>query len=143
MPEAQQLYLCVLIAGRSHFLSLGISALYSLEVLELEFGVDNLLIADRVDSTVHVSDVLVVEAAKHVDDSVSLADVAEELITQPLTLARTLHQTSDVNNITYCRDNASWVNYFCEFCQTVIWYADLPHLSIDCTKREVSCLCFS
>ena len=44
-------------------------------------------------------DVLVLEAAHHVDDGVDLADVVEELVAEAFTLARALHQSGDIDEL--------------------------------------------
>ena len=43
--------------------------------------------------------VIVLEAANHVYDGVHLADVAQELVAQPLAGGGTLHQPCDVNEL--------------------------------------------
>ena len=42
-------------------------------------------------------DVGILEAAQHVDDGVDLADIAEELVAQPLALRRAAHQAGDID----------------------------------------------
>ena len=44
----------------------------------------------------HMDDVVVIKAAHHVHDGITLADVAQELVAQACTLAGTLDQTGDV-----------------------------------------------
>jgi len=43
--------------------------------------------------------VRVVEAANHVDDRVHLPNVGEELVPQPFSLARSLHQSGDIQEL--------------------------------------------
>ena len=42
-------------------------------------------------------DVVVLEAAQHVDDGIDFADIAEELVAQAFALACTLNQTRDID----------------------------------------------
>ena len=51
-----------------------------LDVLQDQLRVDDHLIAYRIDATVYVHHVVVLEAAHDVQDGVGLADVAEELV---------------------------------------------------------------
>src|SRR3546814_9248223 len=50
-------------------------------------------------------DVVILEAAQDVDDRVDLTDVAEELVAQPLALARAAHQPGDVDEAELGFDN--------------------------------------
>ena len=52
-----------------------------------------------------VMDVRILEAAHHLDDGVDLADVGEELVAEPLALARALHQAGDVHELDGGRDD--------------------------------------
>src|SRR6185503_8391025 len=77
----------------------GLPAANGLQVREHQLGVDHLDVAHRVDRARDVMDVGILEAAHHLDDRVHLADVGEELVSQPLTLARALHQPGDVHEL--------------------------------------------
>ena len=44
-------------------------------------------------------DVVVLEAAQHVDNGIDLADVAEELVAEPFALARAFHQPGNVDEL--------------------------------------------
>src|SRR3546814_5801008 len=54
---------------------------------------------------VDMLDVVILEAAQDVDDRVGLTDVAEELVAQPLALARAAHQPGDVDEAELGFDN--------------------------------------
>ena len=57
------------------------------EVLELQFGVYDFLILNRIDSHAALSyHVVILEAADDMDDGIALTDVAKELVAQPFTL---------------------------------------------------------
>jgi hypothetical protein len=45
-----------------------------------------------------MGDVVVLEAAQHVDDGIDLADIAEELVAQPFTLAGAANQPAISTN---------------------------------------------
>lgn len=68
-----------------------------LEVGEDEFGLDDGHVADGVDASVDVDDVVVAEYADDLADRVGFADVGEELVAHALTLGRALDDAGDVD----------------------------------------------
>ena len=56
----------------------------ALNVGEQEFGFNGLDVAQRIDRTVHMGDVVVLKAAHHLKDGGAFADVAEELVAEAL-----------------------------------------------------------
>jgi hypothetical protein len=69
------------------------------EIGQAELDVDDLAIPRRIDGAHHVLNVPILEAAHDLHDRVHLADVGEELVAEPLALARTFHQTGDVHEL--------------------------------------------
>ena len=68
-----------------------IAALFDLgQVRQAQLQVDHFGIAGRVNAAGHVDDVVILEAAHHMDDRVHLADVGQKLVAQALPLAGTL-----------------------------------------------------
>ena len=135
-------YLGVLVVADGCYLRLLLQLrLYGLEVLQLQLGVDNLLVLNRVHNRATLAhDVVVVEAAQHVDDGVGLADVAEELVAQALALRRTLHESGDVYYLASCGHDATRVNYLGKLREAFVGNGDDAHVRLDCTEREVGCL---
>ena len=84
----------LLVAGFAGLFAFGEPRLDSLEVFDLEFGIDYLLVADRVDRAVDMDNVAVVEAAEDVENSVALAYVGEELVAKAFTLAGALDEAT-------------------------------------------------
>ena len=71
------LYLGVLIiAHLRNFLHLRQAVLNAFQVFELEFGVDNRFIANRVHAAVYVNYVIVVKAAQDVNNGIRFANIA-------------------------------------------------------------------
>ncbi|MFQ9126504.1 MAG: hypothetical protein ACLR4Z_06570 [Butyricicoccaceae bacterium] len=62
------------------------TAFQMLDVRKNELEIDGLDVARRIDRTLDVNDVLVVEAADNVYDCVDLADMGQELVAQTLAL---------------------------------------------------------
>ena len=112
-----------------------------LEVFELQLGVDDFFVANRVYTSVDVHHIAVVETAQHVDDGVGLADVAEKLVAESFTLRGALHQTRDVYDF-YRRGND-----FCRLHQrgqrreALVGHRDYANIRLDGAKREVGTLC--
>jgi len=63
----------------------------------INFQVERLDVASRVDGLLDVDDVLVLETPHHMDDQFGLADVVQELIAQTLATARAFGQAGDVH----------------------------------------------
>ena len=135
-----KLHLGILVAGSGSLLGLGQSAFDGLEVLELQLGVDDLLVADGVDGAVDVGDVVVVEAAEHVDDGVGLADVAQELIAQALALRGPLHQAGYVYYLARGGYDAPGVDELGQACEPLVGDGDHAHVGLNGAKRKVGCL---
>lgn len=64
-----------------------------------ELGLDGVHIGERIHLASHVGHVRVTEEAHHFRDGVGLADVREELVAETLPLARSGHQTRDVDEL--------------------------------------------
>ena len=76
-----------------------------LEVGELELELENVDVANRVDATLDVRDVGILERANHERRRISLADVSEEAVAQSLAAARAAHQPGNVGECDRGRDH--------------------------------------
>ena len=137
------LYFGLLVAtGLCLFLHAGDAAFDGLEVLQLQLVVDDFLVAHRVDRSVDVNHVRVVEATEHMNDGVRLADVGEELVAKTFAFRSTLHKTCDVDNLDRCRHDALRVDDFCELVESLVGHGDYAHVRFNRTEREVCRLRF-
>lgn len=75
------------------------------------------------------------------DNGVALADVAQKLVAQSFTFAGAFHQSGNIDNVAYGGHDASWMNDFGEFGQSLVRHGYLTHLGVDSTKRKVCRLC--
>ena len=73
--------------------------LQTLQVSEDELGLDNPHIAHRVHRSLHMHHVVIVKAAHHLQDGIALANVAQELVPQPLALGGPAHEPGDVRKV--------------------------------------------
>ena len=110
---------------------------YGFEVLDLQLGIDNLLVAHGVYGTVYVGHIIIVEAAEHVDDGVSLTDIGQKLVAQSLALARTLHEAGNINNLHSGGYDTSRMYQLGQLGESVIGNRDNAHIGLDCTERKV------
>ncbi len=75
-------------------------------VREDEFGVDDFDVANGVDGSADVMDVIIFEAAHDLDDGVDFSDVGEELVTESFAGAGAADEAGDVNELDGGGDDA-------------------------------------
>ena len=127
----------VLVASGSLLLAFAYVILYCLQILQLQLCVDNTLVTNWINRAIDVGDVTILKAAQNVDNSIGIADIAQELVTQALTLRCTLYQTCDIDNLDSCRDNLLWVINLSQLHQALIGYGDNANVGLDSTEREI------
>ena len=139
-----QFYLSLLVASYpSSFFNLLDTGFYSLQILQLKFGIDYLLIANRIYRTVNVYNIAVIEATQYVNDSIALTNISQELVAQTFALAGTLYKACNIHNVADSGDNTTRMNQLSQFGESLIGHTNLSQLGVDCTKGEVGCLCLS
>ena len=97
-------------AGLCLLLYLGDTGIDGFEVFKLQLKIDNLFISNRVDAAIDVCDIIVVETTQHMQYGIGLADIGQELVTQPLAFACTFYKTCNIDNLHSCRHNTLWMN---------------------------------
>jgi hypothetical protein len=135
LPRGDQL--AFLVALRRLLLRCRNPLLEAFEVRKHQFGLDRLGIRYRIDLVLDMLDVVVFEAAQHVDDGVHLADVAEELVTEPFALRRAAHQTGDVDERKLRRDDLLAAGDARQLVQPRIGHADLADIGLDRAERII------
>ena len=129
---AEQLLVCL--SGLAGALE---TALEVLDICKNEFQVDGLDVAGRIDRTLNVHDVLVVEAADNVNNGVHLANVGQELVAKALTLACAAYQTGDIHELDHSRRGLLCVIEFGQRLQTLVRYSDHADIRVDGAERIV------
>ena len=89
-----------------------------------------------------MNDVIVVEAAQHMQDGVCLSDIGEELVSQSFSFASAFHQSGDVYDFDRSWDDTLRMFNFCQFVQAFVRYGDNTYVRLDRTERKVGRLCF-
>ena len=80
-----------------------------LEVGELQLQLENVDISHRVDATLDMRHVRVLECAHHERRRVGLANMAEKAVAEPLAATRAAHKTGDVRECHRRRDHLRWL----------------------------------
>ncbi len=113
------------------------TALEVLDVRKDQLEVNGLDITCRIDRTVYMHNVVVVEAADNGNDGIYLTGVRQELIAQALALGRAAHQTRNVHELDHRRRGLLCVIEIGQRLLTLIRYSDHADVRIDRTERIV------
>ena len=128
---------------RTHFcllLDLCETGFNRLKVLDLQLCVHDFLVADRVYAAVHMDDVAIIKAAEYVQDGIGLAYVGQELVTETLALAGTLHQAGDVDYVDRGRDGALRLAEVRQGLQPLVRHVGGAEVRLNGTEREIGAL---
>ena len=106
---------------------------------QLEF--DRVDVAARIDRTLDMGDVRRFEAANDVEDGVDRADVAEELISESLTLGGAFHQAGDVEDLYGGRDDLLRWNDRFDPREPLVGHRHDAHVRLDRCKWVVGGFC--
>ena len=113
-------------------------ALNGLQILELQFGIDHLFVTNRINTAVHMNHVAVVKAPQHMNDSIRLTDIGEELVSQTLTVACALHQARYIHNLHRGRYNAALgVTQLAQLVQPLVRNGYNAQVGFDRTKWKI------
>src|SRR5260221_12903144 len=94
-------------------------------------------VADRVDRALDMHDVVVVEAAQDLRDRIDLADVAEELVAEPLALRGAAHQARDVDEFELGRDDLGRFGEAGAHRKALVRHRDPPDIGFDRAERVI------
>ncbi len=111
------------------------------QVGETELDADDLAVTDRIHASGDMLHVGIVEAADHVHDGVNLANVGEELVPQPLSLARSLHQSGDIEELDRRGDRLLWLDDSCEGVESGVRDGDDAGIGFDGGERIIRHQC--
>ena len=127
----------VLVACRSRFFRLCKATFDGFKVFQLQFGVDDFLVANRVNRTIDVRDVVVLETAQHVDNRVGFADVSEEFVAQSLALRRTFHETRNIDDFAGRRHDSPRMHQLRQLRQSLVGHGDDADIRLNRAKRKI------
>ena len=81
--------------------------------------------------------IVILEAAEHVEDGVSLAYIGKELVTQALTLARALHKAGNIDDFYRGRHNAFGIAHLHKLVEPGIRHSDDTDVRLDGAEWEI------
>ena len=102
-----------------------------------ELGLDSVHIGERIHLAGHVGHVRVTEEAHHFRDGVGLADVREELVAEALPLARSGHQTRDVDELDRGGHDLRRMVDLGQRLQAVVGHRHDAHVGLDGGERVI------
>ena len=88
-----------------------------------------------------MGDVVIVEAAQHMEYGIGLADVGEEFVAEPFAFACPFDESGDVYYLHRGRHHAFGFAHLHKFGQAVIRDGDDTYIGFDGAEREVGALC--
>ena len=127
----------VLLVRLDHFFRLVNAAVEHLNVGENQLKVDCLNVAGRVDGALDVNNVVVFEAAHHMNHRIHLADVGEKLVAEALALRRALHKTRNVHKLDRRRGELFRLVHFCQLIEALVRHGNNAHVRLNGAERVV------
>ena len=107
----------------------------------MQLGIDDLFVTDRINRTIHVYDVLIVETTKHMNDSIRLADIGEELVTESFSFAGALNQSCYIYDLHSRRNHAALrMTDLAEFDESLVRHRNDTYVRLYRTEREIGAL---
>ena len=125
------------IAGLGAALRLDELFVNALQVFDLQLGVDNIFVENRVHAARDVDDVGIIKAAHDVDDGIHFADVGQEFIAQPFAFARAFHQPGNVHKLDDGGQHALGIHEGFEDLQALVGHGNHAHVGLDGAERVV------
>ena len=108
-----------------------------LQICQHQLGIDRFDIAERIDAALDVYDVFVLVAADDVQDRIDIAQVAEELISQPFALRRPADQPGDIDQLKNGRDDFLGLDVLIDGREPRIGNRDSADVRLDRAERIV------
>ena len=102
-----------------------------------QLGIDDLDVAQRIDTAGNVNHVVIGEAAHHVQHGVGFADVGEELVAQPFPLGGAGDQPGDIDELGDRRHDALRLDDLRQLVEALVGHFDDADRRIDGAERVV------
>ena len=119
------------------FLGFDAALFDGVEIGEQELGIDDVDVVERRDLAGDVDDLVVVEAAHHVEDSVCLADVREELVAEAFAFACAFDDARDVDELHGGGDDGVGLDVFDDAVEAGVGDGDHADIRVDGAERVV------
>ena len=115
----------------------GHPALQHFQIGKNQFQVNRLYIAHRVNRTVHMDDIRILEAAHHMYDRVAFTDIGQELVAQTFAFRRPLDQSRDIHEFNHRRGNLLRLIHIPKQFQPFIRDRHHAHIRVDGAERII------
>ena len=89
-----------------------------------------------------MDDIVVIEAAQHMQDGIRLPDIRKELVSKSFPTGSTFHQAGDIHNFHRGGNGAFGLANIREHLQPLVGHVGGTHVRVDGTKREIGALGF-
>ena len=119
------------------FLQLRQGALNGAQVSEDELRLDDVHVLVRIDAALNVNDVGIFEVTNNLANSIGVADVCQELVTQALALVCALDQASDVHKLNGCWHDTARIDNLGQLLEPCVGHVNNAHVRVDGGKRIV------
>ena len=110
---------------------IGHALFQAVEIGEHQLGLDRLGVGDGIDPAFDMGDVAALETAQDMDDRVDLADIAEELVAEPLAGRGAAHQPGDIDELELRFDHLRRLRDLGEPAQARIGNRDAADIGLD------------
>ena len=141
LAQHRRLHLGFLVALLRLFQQLRHALFEAFEVGEHQLGLDRFGVFHRVHLAGHVRHIIIDKAAQHVGDGVGLADVGEELVSQPFAFGRALHQAGDIGEAQLRLDDLLALGDGGQLVDARVRHGHVAHVRFDRAKRIIGRLC--
>ena len=135
--QESQLSRSLLVAAFNQLLRALHALFHRFQIRQTQLGIDDINIAQRIDSAFHMSNVRILEAAHHLRHGIYLANVGQEFIAQAFAFRRALDQTGDVHKTHSRRQNALRAVNRRQLRQTSVRHFHYAHVRLNRTERII------
>ena len=120
------------------------SSVENLNIRKDQFQIDGLNITRRINGTVDVDNIGILETAHYMYNRIDLPDIGKELVSESLSLAGTLYKSCNINKFDCGRCHLFCMIKFTELYDSLIRNRNDSYVWIDGRKRIVrrQCTCF-
>ena len=128
----------ILVAGFRLFFHVGPALFQAFHVSKHQLRFDGFEIGQRIDLACHVGHVIIDKATQHINNRIHLADIGQELVAKPLTLARAFHQAGNVYKAHTCGNDTCRTGNGSKLFKAWLGHSHIAHIRLDRAKRIVS-----
>jgi len=119
----------------------GNSSLQDLQVREDQLQVNGLNITERINASIYMDHIGILEAAYYMNNRIYFTDICQELVSKTFTLGSTLYKSCDIYEFNNSRCYFLGMIEISQKFQSLIRYCNYAHIRVDGTERIVRRFC--